>query len=105
MKILIDDMRDSLGIDVIARTYEAGFTLLNALGNQCELPTCDLLMDHDLGNEDDNKNGYDLMCLLENAVLGEGKMGFLPKSIRCVSDNPVGAARIRQVINKLYKGA
>jgi len=105
VKVLIDDMRvpaEGVVIDIIARTYDGGSALLLALAETWTLPTVDLLLDHDLGESNDD-TGYKLICMLENEVLGHGNMNFLPKSIRCVSDNPVGAARIRQVIEKLYK--
>ena len=55
--------------------------------------------DHDLGN--DNKTGYNAICLIEKDYYH----GIISHDIElnCHSANPVGAARINQVIENIKK--
>ena len=98
MRLLIDDTRTNIAADIIARTFEDGIKALKE--NKIDV----LYLDHDLGfnhysnNYSDEKTGYDIMCWLEQ------NQQYLPTTIVCVSANPVGAKRINQVIEKLYKG-
>lgn len=99
--LLIDDIRlpsyvkDAHGVGLdgewyIAKNYDEGIELLKQGG-------WDLLcLDHDLGNEKE-KTGYDIMCFIEE------NQQYKPIDICIVSANPVGAKRIQQVINKIYK--
>jgi len=91
--LLIDDIRD-LAADVIARNYFEGIKQLKLNG-----PWDLLLLDHDLASFIDSKEytGYDIMCWLE------GNQEYLPSEIICVSSNPVGAQRIKTVIDRLYR--
>lgn len=110
MKILIDDFRILIPSrpphpDVIVRNYEAAEELLALLGSREELPKHDLYVDHDLGHWDEKKNGYTLMCQIEEEAFAYGDQAFrfLPKSITCVSDNGAGRRKIQQIIDKLYR--
>jgi hypothetical protein len=102
--LLIDDMRQ-IDADVIARNFEAGIHALKHCG-----PFELLYLDHDLGEVNTfgtelyveiegvtyPKNGYGIMCFLEN------HREFLPAGIKIVSSNPVGRKNMQVVINKLY---
>lgn len=78
--ILVDDVRDLSGMDIICRTGEAGYEVLGHY-----LPTkVHLYIDHDLGI---GMTGYQLIRkLLE--------MEKCPHRIQIVSSNPVGVANI-----------
>lgn len=100
MKILIDDERVGLPNgdkpDIIVRNFETGkFALKFLITDEDEL-----YIDHDLGDGDDKKTGYDLMCILEHGVYKQET--YLPEKIECVSDNGAGRLRIQLVIDKLY---
>lgn len=93
--LLIDDIRTpdmvSLEEDVqIARTYDQGIECLRE-GNW------DILyLDHDLGDPDERKTGYGIMCFLEQNI------DLLPKEIVLVTANPVGRKNMQAVIFLLY---
>ena len=95
MKILVDDARDEThlykndyidivtNMDVIIRTYDAAKIWFDM---NC---ACDhLFIDHDLGTE---KNGYDLMCYIE-------ENSWIAEKVTIVSDNPVGRRRIERLL-------
>ena len=100
--LLIDDLRDLRVLAPryvgnqsyegrTARNYEDGVQALQEGGWDL------LLLDHDLGDpRQPEKTGYDIMVFLEE------NQELLPGKIACVSSNPVGRARINQVIDKLY---
>lgn len=90
--LLIDDMRNGV-MDRIARTFDDGIKALKEEG-----PWDLLYLDHDLGEADPAKTGYDIMCFLE------ANPELLPKQIKCVSSNPVGRQKIQVVIDKLKSG-
>lgn len=90
--LLIDDMRD-IKADVVARTFDEGIKALKNKG-----PFTTLYLDHDLGDENPTKTGYDIMCFLEE------NPQYLPERILCISANPVGRQKIQVVIEKLYNG-
>ena len=84
MYLLIDDERD-IPCDIIARTYGAGVDCLRRLKLACAI------FDHDLGELDDRRNGYDLMLwAVEN--------GFLPNRVQIITSNPVGRAKMQQLL-------
>jgi len=83
MWLIIDDERN-LGCDVIARTAEAGAKVLHAMSGCFEC----LCIDHDLGP---GKSGYDVIRSSLNK-------GCLPKQVQIVSQNPVGAQNIRNLL-------
>jgi hypothetical protein len=91
-ELLIDDIR-SLGVDVIARTYDDGIKALKEMG-----PWDVLFLDHDLGCFDENgreMTGRDIMkFLISNPQLA-------PKKIICVSGNPYGREYIESQIVEL----
>lgn len=78
--LLIDDTRN-LNCDNIARTYEEGLFFLR--NEKWDV----LCIDHDLGEEDERKNGYTLI----NIAIEEG---VLPRRVQIVSSNPVGVKNI-----------
>lgn len=89
-RLLIDDLRrwDDFGCDGdTAKTYIAGIQALQAKHYD------GLWLDHDLGED---KTGYDVLCWLEEHP------EFLPGEIFLVTANPVGAQRMKVVIDKLY---
>jgi DNA modification methylase len=101
--LLIDDLRDLRAIAPLyvgsaayegrtARTFDEGIKALN------EGPWDLLLLDHDLGDykADRERTGYDVACYLEEHP------ELLPGKTVCVSANPVGAQRIRDIMEKLY---
>lgn len=92
--LLIDDERN-IEADVVARNYEEGIAALRFKG-----PFAKLYIDHDLASfteEGKELTGYDVMCYLEEHIR------FAPREIICVSANPVGRARIEQVIQNIYR--
>ena len=87
--LLIDDLR-TFEVDTIARTFDEGIEQLQ--NNKWDR----LYLDHDLGDEDEYKTGYGIMCWLE------GHTECLPKEIEFVTSNPIGRMRMNIVRNKLY---
>jgi len=88
--LLIDDLRN-IKADRIARTFDDGIEALTKEG-----PWDLLYIDHDLADPSPSKTGYDILCYLEV------NLELLPDKIICVSQNPVGRAKIQVVIDKLY---
>lgn len=82
MLLLIDDMKNGFGEDVIARTYKAGMHLLLAHTWR------GVLLDHDLGEE---RTGYDLARSALYAAV-------LPPWVRLVTHNPVGRERLHNLL-------
>lgn len=86
MKILlIDDLRNQEGA-TIARTFEDGLIYLAA--ESWDL----LLLDHDLGNPDPDKNGYKILCWLEENTQ------HIPGEIMLVSANGSGMDQMKLVL-------
>lgn len=83
MWLLIDDRRD-LGIDVIARTPEAGRRMLAFGGWEC------VCFDHDLGSAHD-ETGYDV---LKWALAHK----LVPPKVQLVTSNPVGRANMQAAL-------
>lgn len=83
--LLIDDERNGI-VDAIARNYDTGIMLLKAL--RWEL----LYLDHDLGDPEPGKTGYDILCFLESNV------ELIPKKIMLCTSNPVGMQKMRVVL-------
>ena len=82
LTILVDDER-TLKPDLIARTFEAAIVLETSLNFEHVV----LLMDHDLGDPDPTKTGYDFLCHIE-------KTGNWPARVQLVTSNPVGVKRM-----------
>jgi len=81
--LIIDDER-TLGCDVIARTAEAGMEVLHSMSDCFEC----LCIDHDLGP---GKSGF--------YVIGWAlDKNCLPDQVQIVSQNPVGAQNIRNLL-------
>lgn len=79
MHLLIDDVRDLPGMDIICRTAVAGIKAVKQLS-----PT-HLYIDHDLGT--DSINGYQVIMQLLEAKK-------CPIHVQVVSSNPVGVKNI-----------
>lgn len=87
--LLIDDMRN-IEADRVARTFDEGIEALRS-------HFWDLLyLDHDLGDPDPKKTGYDIMCFIES------NQEYMPAKILLVTSNPVGRQKMQAVIDKLY---
>jgi hypothetical protein len=85
--LLIDDAR-VLPASRVARTYEEGITQIKE-----KVPDL-LLLDHDLGHEEPNKTGYDVVCFIEES-------GLKPKEIKLVTANPVGMMKIEATLESM----
>jgi len=88
--LLIDDMRN-IKADRVCRTFDEGLKALRDDG-----PWDVLLLDHDLGDKNPRKTGYDLLVFLEEYPR------YLPKQIRLVTQNPVGVEKMTKLIDALY---
>lgn len=105
MNILIDDERsylpDGSVPDIICRNYTAATNyFLKCWQFWAEDDT--LYIDHDLGTEDPNQTGYDVLTWMEQRRHLDPKYE-LPGKIVIVSDNPAGRQRMELVIEKLYQ--
>lgn len=87
--LLIDDVR-AFSADKIARTYDEGIDSLKQ--GSWDL----LLLDHDLGEEDERKTGYGIISWLES------NPQYFPRMVQIVSSNPVGRTNIERVLQKFY---
>ena len=101
MKLWLDDVRPPWKYGYIgwdwARTYNEALEML--MTGEVEMAS----LDHDLCFEDQmrtdgykEKTGYDLMCWIEEHP------DYWPEYMDCHSANPVGRARIEQVIEKIW---
>lgn len=98
MKILIDDIRNIEGMDIIIRNYEHAKMITPLLFYNNEIH---LFLDHDLGGE---KTGYHFICyLIENALTWAEEdykvHSFMPTRVTIVSANPVGRQNIERALN------
>jgi hypothetical protein len=90
--LLIDDER-TLDVTHIARTFDEG---IDALTYQ----HWDILyLDHDLGDPDPKKTGYDILCWLEDPKYKWKR----PARIILVTMNPVGHKKMQTLINKFQQ--
>jgi hypothetical protein len=89
--LLIDDER-TLEVSKIARTFEEGMAQLRR--NIWDI----LYLDHDLGDVDPGKTGYDILCWLEDPRNSYNR----PRQIVLVTANPVGRQKMQVILNKLY---
>lgn len=88
--LLIDDLRTIPGVTKTARTYDEGRdAILNESPWEC------ILFDHDLGELDDRKNGYSLMCLLEE------NPKLIPNNIMIITQNASARPKMEQLKTKL----
>jgi len=82
--LLIDDMRDSMGCDIVARNAKAAKELLFCLHGKLEC----VIFDHDLGEEE---SGFDV---LKWAL----KNDMVPDQIQLVTSNPVGRQNMENIL-------
>lgn len=93
--LLIDDQRNpnDLGCEcVIARTFDEGLAALQE-GESYTL----LLLDHDLGDPDPKKTGWDLLCWLEE------HSKHIPERIKIITNNGAVFQKMQKLADKLYK--
>jgi len=95
--LLIDDQRNlnGFGCDcsaIVARTFDDGLAALQE-GEAYTL----LLLDHDLGDTDPKKTGWDLLCWLER------NPDHLPKDIKLVTNNGAVYLKMKALVDKLYR--
>lgn len=87
MKILVDDLRDIEGMDLIARTFHSGKMACYYFNEHIK----HLFIDHDLGSMEPNETGYGLItALLESRSC--------PPRVTIVSANPVGRDNIGRAL-------
>lgn len=87
--LLIDDVRSIPGVEKTARTYFEGLKAITTEG-----PWECIIFDHDLGSGID-KNGYDLMCLLEE------RPELIPNNIIIVTQNASARPKMETLREKL----
>ena len=91
--LLIDDVKTFGDIpDEIARTFDDG---LEALKRE---RWGMVMLDHDLGNTNPKKTGYDLLCYIRDKI----PMNRWPK-IKLVTNNPVGRQNMIAVLGDMEK--
>ena len=89
MRLLIDDIRDSYDVDIVARNWTDGKKFLK------ECPISVLYLDHDLGEELEKRTGYDI---LEWGL----HYGYIPNKVVLVTANPVGYYKMKMALE--YSG-
>lgn len=89
--LLIDDLRFAPA-DRIARTFDEGISYLRNEG-----PWDVLLLDHDLGDPNPKKTGYDILNWLEE------RPEYIPADIKLVTMDPVGRLKMQPLIERLLK--
>lgn len=89
--LLIDDVRSIPGVEKIARTYFEGLKAITMEG-----PWECIIFDHDLGAGTD-KNGYDLMCLLEE------QPELIPNNIMIITQNASARPKMEALRMKLLQ--
>lgn len=98
MRLWLDDIRDPKDFGCAgwawAKTAEEAIALLQI--SNVTIAS----FDHDLGylSEDEELTGYDVICWLE-----ANPEFWPPDGVNVHSSNPVGAARMRQVIDRHYR--
>lgn len=85
MKLLVDDIRNIDGIDIICRSAEIAMIQIHNWGD-----VSDLYLDNDLG--EGKLEGYDFIKKLYRIN------GRLPQRIVLVSSNPIARERIRKFL-------
>jgi hypothetical protein len=92
MKIWLDDIRDSPDSTwMVARTYDD--CIVRLMFNDVQI----ISLDHDLG---EGKSGYDVACTIERWVM---LAQYTAPTILIHTANPVGRARIQQVIDSIER--
>lgn len=88
MYLLIDDIKNLAGFDIVARTSKAAKTILQFMGTEISY----IGIDHDLGEE--KTTGYDVLkWAFENNCIRQDV------EIEIISLNPVGRDRIKNLLN------
>lgn len=86
MWLLVDDIRDSMGCDIVARNYSVAIKIMKYMHKEI----VGICLDHDLGGD---KTGYDfLVWLLED-------LQCFPQ-VRLVTSNPVGRANMQAALKQ-----
>ena len=91
MKLFVDDIRDIPEGWLCVRNY------MDAIATLSLFVVEELSLDHDLGEE---KTGYDIACWIEEKAITSS---WVPPKIKVHSANPVGRARILQVIESIER--
>lgn len=82
--LLVDDVRDSMGCDIVARNAEAAKELIFCLRGKLDC----IIFDHDLG---EGENGFNVLkWALEN--------NLCPNKIQLVTNNPVGRQNMENIL-------
>ena len=89
MKVMLDDMREGLGCDLVCRNEDAFRCLLHS-GLLRTVGFTFLYIDHDLGET--SKNGYEAL----KTMFYDHKM--FPESVYIISSNPVGIKNIQGLL-------
>jgi hypothetical protein len=93
MKLLIDDLRDIPGVDLIARSYSVGVDCLRCL----QFDT--LYLDHDLGDE--TRCGSDVVRWMAEVY----PKVWWPETVVLVTDNPAGRLGMKVQLERMgYQG-
>jgi hypothetical protein len=88
--LLIDDLR-RMEVDCTVRTFDQGMKMLELGGWGT------LYIDHDLGENEDNLNGYALINYLIDLDMAAGENRTADKIV-IVSSNPVGRENIERAL-------
>jgi len=94
MKIYLDDVRPAPEGWVLVMTAWKAIAALEAGG------VTHLSLDHDLGADDANGTGHDVLVWIEEAV---ALRGFVPPDITIHSANVVGRLRMGQAIESIER--
>jgi hypothetical protein len=109
MKLYIDDLRPCPKGYVLARNYQEAIDLLEVYTFE------EISFDHDLGDSLSlirektgyalipEKTGYDILCWIEQHVFNLESTRFENTVFRVHSANPVGKARMLQVIESIRR--
>jgi hypothetical protein len=87
MILLIDDMRDIKGADIIVRNFDAAKRILQNMDFD------QIWLDHDLGEIEENRNGYTLLKWYLSDYSAD-----TAKIIQLVTANPVGYTNMENLL-------
>ncbi len=100
MNLWLDDVRDPANFGHIGwvwvKTADEAIALLKTGKVKSASLDHDLTIEQTLGRTDKEKTGYDVVCWMEKHNV------WPPNGVAVHSMNPVGAARMRQVIRMHY---
>jgi hypothetical protein len=86
MKVLIDDIREVPGMDLVFRTWGESYYFI-----QTEPIIEELVLDNDLGEDISARDGYSLLQFML-------MLGVLPKQVYLITANPVAEAKMRDLL-------